>query len=128
MPDGARRSYLRAGGRSVQLPWATSAAMPMLSPSVGCGWMVLPMSTSSAPISMAKRHLADHVAGMGTDDAAAEHAVRLGVEQQLGEALVAAIGDGPAGGVHGNRPFFSLMPLALASSSVRPTHATSGSV
>lgn len=24
--------------------------MPMLSPSVGCGWMVLPMSTASAPI------------------------------------------------------------------------------
>jgi hypothetical protein len=36
-----------------QLPCATSAAMPMLSPSVGCGWMVLPMSTASAPISMA---------------------------------------------------------------------------
>ena len=27
--------------------------MPMLSPSVGCGWMVLPMSTPSAPISIA---------------------------------------------------------------------------
>ena len=31
------RTYLRAGGTSVQLPCATSAAMPMLSPSVGCG-------------------------------------------------------------------------------------------
>ncbi len=30
-------AYLRAGGKSVQLPCATSAAMPMLSPSVGCG-------------------------------------------------------------------------------------------
>lgn len=29
-----------AGGRSVQLPWATSAAMPRVSPSVGCGWIV----------------------------------------------------------------------------------------
>lgn len=29
--------YLRTGGKSVQLPCATSAAMPMLSPSVGCG-------------------------------------------------------------------------------------------
>jgi len=29
--------YLRAGGTSVQEPWAISAAMPMLSPSVGCG-------------------------------------------------------------------------------------------
>ncbi len=37
--------YLRAGGKSVQLPCATSAAMPRDSPNVGCGWMVLPMST-----------------------------------------------------------------------------------
>lgn len=28
-------TYLRAGGTSVQVPCATSAAMPMLSPSVG---------------------------------------------------------------------------------------------
>ena len=45
---------MRAGGTSVHEPWAISAAMPMLSPSVGCGWMVLPMSTASAPISMAR--------------------------------------------------------------------------
>src|SRR5574344_642812 len=32
-----QRTYLRAGGISVQDPCATSAAMPMLSPSVGCG-------------------------------------------------------------------------------------------
>jgi hypothetical protein len=31
----ARSGYLLAGGKSVQLPCATSAAMPMLSPSVG---------------------------------------------------------------------------------------------
>lgn len=47
-------AYFFAGGTSVQLPCATSAAMPMDSPSVGWGWMVLPMSTASAPISMAK--------------------------------------------------------------------------
>jgi hypothetical protein len=29
--------YFFAGGKSVQLPCATSAAMPMLSPKVGCG-------------------------------------------------------------------------------------------
>ena len=45
--------YFLLGGTSLQLPSATSAAMPMLSPSLGCGWMVLPMSTASAPISMA---------------------------------------------------------------------------
>jgi len=33
----------------VHEPCATFAAMPMLSPSVGWGWMVLPMSTASAP-------------------------------------------------------------------------------
>jgi len=49
----ARSNYFFAGGKSVQLPCATSAAMPMLSPSVGWGWMVLPISTASAPISMA---------------------------------------------------------------------------
>ena len=31
------RAYFLCGGTSVQLPWAISAAMPMLSPSVGCG-------------------------------------------------------------------------------------------
>ena len=31
---------------------------------------------------------------MGADDAAADHAVRRFVEQQLGEALVTAVGDG----------------------------------
>ena len=29
--------HFRTGGKSVQLPCATSAAMPILSPSVGCG-------------------------------------------------------------------------------------------
>ena len=33
--QAGRASYLRAGGKSVQLPCATSAAMPMLSPNVG---------------------------------------------------------------------------------------------
>ncbi len=46
-PLPARRRHV--GAR----PCATSAAMPIASPSVGCGWMVLPMSTASAPISMA---------------------------------------------------------------------------
>lgn len=32
-----RSLYFLAGGKSVQLPCATSAAMPIDSPSVGCG-------------------------------------------------------------------------------------------
>jgi ADP-ribose pyrophosphatase YjhB (NUDIX family) len=42
------------GGRSVQAPSKASAARPIDSPSVGCGWIVLPMSTASAPISTAR--------------------------------------------------------------------------
>src|SRR5688572_29946976 len=41
-----------------------------------------------------ERELADQVARAGADDRAAHQAVRLRVEQQLGETLVAAIGDG----------------------------------
>ena len=44
-----------------------------------------------------QRDLADQVAGVRADDAAADDAVRLRVEQQLGEALVAAVGDRAAG-------------------------------
>src|SRR5690606_23286603 len=44
---------LRAGGSSVQAPSKSSAARPMVSPSVGWGWIVLPISVASAPISMA---------------------------------------------------------------------------
>ena len=42
-------------------------------------------------------NLADQIARMGADDAAAEQSVVRFVEQKLGEALVAAIGDGAAG-------------------------------
>src|SRR6185295_14430162 len=45
--------FFFCGGRSVQTPSKASAAMPIDSLTVGCGWMVLPMSVASAPISMA---------------------------------------------------------------------------
>jgi hypothetical protein len=67
--------FLRGAGTSVQLPCATSAAMPMLSPSVGCGWMVLPISTASAPISIARR-LRRSCRRRYADDAAADDAMR----------------------------------------------------
>ena len=52
-----------------------------------------------------QRDLADQVAGVRADDAAADDAVRLVVEQQLGEAFVAAVGDGAArGGPREQRP------------------------
>ena len=39
---------------------------------------------------------ADHVAGRRADDGATDDAVRFGVEDQLGEAVVGAVGDGAA--------------------------------
>src|SRR5260221_6369384 len=41
----------------------------------------------------AERHLADEIAGARADDAGADDAMRLAVEDQLGEALVARVGD-----------------------------------
>ena len=40
-----------------------------------------------------KRHLGDEVAGVGTDDARAQHAVRSRIEQQLRDAVVATSGE-----------------------------------
>src|SRR5438270_8185935 len=39
--------------RSVIVPSDASAAMPIVSDNVGCGWIVRPMSAASAPISIA---------------------------------------------------------------------------
>ena len=41
-------------------------------------------------------HFADHVASARADEGAADHAMRFGVEDQLGEAVVAAVGNGAA--------------------------------
>ena len=50
-----------------------------------------------------QRNLTDHVAGVGADHAAAQNLAvamrfRAFVKQQLGDALVPAVGDGTAGG------------------------------
>ena len=47
-PVSGVASYFLLGGMSVQLPCATSAAMQILSRSVGWRSMALPMSTASA--------------------------------------------------------------------------------
>ena len=65
---------LRGGGKTVHTPSYTSAAIPIDSPSVGCGWMVLPMSVPSQPISMARAISQLHrspVARVRADDGAA---------------------------------------------------------
>ena len=76
-----------------------------------------------------ERELADQVAGAGADDAAADDAVRLGVEDELGEAFVARVGDRAARRPpRETSPRRSPTPLFFASSSVSPTQAISGSV
>ena len=79
-------------------------------------------------------NLANHVTRMRADHAAAQDlAVAMGlgavIKQQLGDALVAAICDGAAGGGPGEQTLLDLDALrARPESSVRPTQATSGSV
>ena len=55
-----------------------------------------------------QRDLANHVAGMGADNAATEDAMCLGVEQQLGEAFVTPVGNGAARGGPGEQALFDL--------------------
>ena len=109
-------------------PWAASAAMPMLSPRVGWGWMVLPMSTSSAPISMARATSPimspAWVPTMPPPRMRPEDASNNSLVKPSSRPLAIARPDA----LQGNRPFFTLMPRAFASSSVRPTQAISGSV
>ena len=50
---------------------------------------------------------------MRADDAAADDAMRLGVEQQLGIALVAAVGDGAARGRPREQALLDLDALGL---------------
>ena len=111
------------------VPSKASAAMAMVSDRVGWGWMV------SADVGGVGAHLdgqgglGDQVAGVGADDAAADDPLGGLVEQHLGHALVAAQRQRPAAdAAHGNTPLPYLIPAALASFSVSPTQATSGSV
>ena len=81
-----------------------------------------------------QHNLANHVTRMRAEHAAAQDlavAVRFGgvIKQQLGDACVAAIGNGAAGGGLGKQTLLNLDALgARPESSVRPTQATSGSV
>jgi hypothetical protein len=83
--------------------------------------MVLPMSTASAAHLDGQGHLADHVAGMGADDAAADDAVAVSGESSNSSLVKPSsrpLAMARPEAAQGNRPFFTLMPLALASSSV----------
>ena len=68
--------------------------------------------------------LADQIARMRADDAAADDAVRRFVEEELREAFVAAVGDGAARRRPREHRLADLEPCALHSSSVaRPTRS-----
>ena len=101
-------------------PRRSSAARPMFRAQRRCGWMVLPMSTASAPIRWYQRQSLIMSLACVLDDAAADDAVRLLVEQQLAEALCRGCWRW-----HGLRPSrgtgpFTFRQCALASSSVTP--------
>src|SRR4051812_1246412 len=116
------------GGRSVQTPWKASAAMPTDSLVVGCGWMVLPMSVASAPISTASTSsLIRSPAPRPTMPPPSTRwlsASKMTLVKPSSRALAMARPDA----AHGNfaTPIFARP--CFASSSVRPTQAISGSV
>src|ERR1700682_6354957 len=120
--------FLRGGGRSVQTPSNASAANPIDSLNVGCGWMVLPMSTASAPISMARTisliRSPACVPTMAPPTTRCVASSKRSLVKPSSRPLAMARPDA----AHGKTLFCTLMPLALASSSVSPTHAISGSV
>lgn len=75
-----------------------------------------------------QRDLTDHVNGAATQDFSVTMRFGRIVEQQLGDAFIAAVGNCPAGGIPRKQAFLTLMPCALAFSPMKPTHTNSGSV
>ena len=110
------------------VPSNASAAMATVSDRVGCGWMVRPMSAASAPISMASTASAMRSPAEGPvmpqpmirPDASSNSTLVIPSERpRVSERPLAA---------HGNTPLPYATPAALASFSVTPAQATSGSV
>src|SRR3989454_9482722 len=120
--------FFRTGGRSVHTPSKTSAAKPTDSESVGCGWIVLPMSTASAPISIASAisliRSPARVPTMPPPTTRCVASSNRSLVKPSSRPLAIARPDA----AQGNTLFCTLTPFALASSSVIPTHAISGSV
>ena len=85
--------FFFTGGRSVHTPSNTSAAMPIDSDERRMRMDRLADVDRIAAHLDREAHFADQVAGVRADDAAADAAMRRFVEQQLGEAFVAAVGD-----------------------------------
>src|SRR5204862_8250361 len=116
------------GGRSVHTPSKSSAAMPTDSLVVGCGWIVLPISVASAPISTASASSLIRspapVPTMPPPRMRWFSASKMSLVKPSSRALAIARPEA----AQGNFATPTLVPSFFASSSVSPTHATSGSV
>ncbi len=75
---------------------AAMAASWRASAEVGWPWMVRAMSSAEAPNSRASVHSAIMSAARGADDVDAEHAVGLGVGEELDKSLLLPHAPGPA--------------------------------
>ncbi len=112
--DALSSYFFLTGGRSVHTPSNTSAAMPMLSRQRRMRMDRLADVDRIAAHLDGEADFADQVARVRADDAAADAAVRRLVEQQLGEAFVAAVGDRAAGRRPGEHRLAVLDALRLA--------------
>ena len=98
----------------MMVPANASAARPVVSESVGCGWMVSAMPAASAPHLDRMGDLGDELPGVRPGDAGADEASGGLGGQQFGQAFVPAQGQRAAAGgpredamaapVRGDRP------------------------
>src|SRR6266852_573550 len=116
------------GGRSVHTPSYSSAAIPIDSLVVGCGWIVLPISTASALISMASAiSLMRSPAPAPTMAPPITRCVsseKISFVKPSSRPLAMARPEA----VQGNLATPNLTPCLFASSSVKPAQPISGSV
>ena len=66
--------------------------------------------------------------GVGADDPGAEYALVFLIEKYLGQTFIAIQSSDRPLAAQGKAPFSYSIPCALASVSLKPIHATSGSV
>ena len=130
---GALRSvvaYLRFRGgiRSVMVPSNISAAKATVSDSVGCGWMVRLTSSASAPISMASPTSAIRSPALTPTIPAPSTCFVSGSNSSLVIPSDRSSASARPDAAHGNTPLPTSISSALASFSVSPTQAISGSV
>ena len=110
------------------VPSKASAAMATVSDRVGWGWMVRPMSAASAPVSIARAASAIRSPALGpTMPAPMMRSVTSSKITLVRPSSRPNDSDRPDA-AHGKVPLPYFTPAALASFSVTPTQATSGSV